>query len=214
MFFVWQRHIVDSAGNALNDATVEVRDAGTLALSSIFSDVDGTTPKSNPFLVDSVGFAVFYAAAGLYKITATRAGLERIWEDVLLGIRVADFPDLTTLVEPIVAAILDPAVEEIEAQVQALPVLQRFSVSAVGAGTGLPQGWTSERLSQGRYRVAHGLSTLNYHPKLTVWDPSNDRVYSAMLIDKQINHFDYRVRSIHDVASTSDAQVDVEVTVA
>ena len=213
--FVWQRQIVDNAGNILDDATVEVRDAVTNGLVSIFADLEGTTPKSNAFLVDSEGFARFYAPAGLYKITAARSGLERIYEDVLLGIRLADMPDLAAIVEPIVDGILEEVLEELAVALGDLPELVRFSVLDNGGAQGaLSDDWSTERIGQGRYRVTHGLSTLNYHPKLTVWDPSNDRVYSAMMVDKQINFFDYQVRSIHNTASASDTRVDIEVTVS
>lgn len=213
--FSWQRSIVDSAGNVLTDATVEVRDADTNALVSIFSDLEGLTPKSNPFLVDAEGFALFYAAAGLYKITAARAGLERIYEDVLLGVRLADVPDLTALVEAITSPLLDAALESIAADIAALPDLVRFSVLSAGTAQGaIPAAWSTERLGTGSYRVSHDIGTLNYNPKLTVWDPSGDRVYSAMLRDKQTTFFDYQVRSIHDVASASDSRVDIEVTVS
>lgn len=213
--FSWQRHITDSAGNVVTDATVEVRDADTSALVSIFSDLAGTTPKSNPFLVDSEGFALFYAAAGLYNITAQRAGLERIYSDVLLGVRVADVPNLTSLVVPIAEPLIEAALESIATAIAELPDLVRFAVLGTGVAQGaIPADWTAERTALGRYRITHGLSTTNYHPKLTVWDPATDRVYSAMLIAKEINYFEYQVRSIHDEASASDSRVDVEVTIS
>lgn len=211
--FVWQRQIVDASGNVLDDASVEVRDAATNELSEIFEDLAGTTPKSNPFLVDDEGFARFYAAAGLYDITATRSGLEKVYADVLLGVRLVDVPDLTDVVTPIVNGILAPAIEDFNEALAALPDLVRFTVLGSGDGVSLDAGWSSERLGQGHYRVTHGLSTLNYHPKFTVWDPNSDRVFSAMLTAKEINFFEYRVRSIHDEASDTDARVDIEVTV-
>jgi hypothetical protein len=60
-------------------ATVEVRldGPGGGALATIYSDVDGTTPISQPgFAADSNGRFVFYAAGrkGGYQITVTKAG--------------------------------------------------------------------------------------------------------------------------------------------
>lgn len=211
--FVWQRSIVDSAGNTLNDARVEVRHQETLAFADIFEDREGDTQKQNPFLVDSEGFARFYAQAGLYRVMASRAGLERIFENVLLGVRLEDLPDLSSLVTPIVAALLEPTLDELEDTVAALPEFVRFRILGSGTGQGLPTGWSSERLGTGSYRVTHTIGTTNYDPKLQVWDPSSDRVYSAMMTDKGINSFNYVVRSIHDEASASDAQVDIEITV-
>lgn len=213
--FVWQRSIVDSAGNVLSDARVDVRFAETNATAEIFLDREGVDRKPNPFIVDGDGFARFYAQAGLYKIIVTRAGLERTYEDVLLGIRLDDIPALDELVTPIVEDLIEPTLEQIAETLDAIPQLVYFSVSALGAASGpIPDGWTVARTGVGNYRVTHGLSTTNYHPKLTVWDPSGDRVFSAMMVDKQINYFDYRVRSIHDEASATDSQVDVELTIA
>ena len=71
--FVWQKSAVDGAGNILTDARVDVRFAETNGVAEIFADRDGVTRKQNPFLVDSEGFAQFYAAAGLYNIKIGRA---------------------------------------------------------------------------------------------------------------------------------------------
>lgn len=210
--FVWQRSIVDSSGNTLTDARVEVRHAETQAFADIYTDRDGNTPKQNPFLVDSEGFARFYAAAGLYKIIASRAGLVRTFENVLLGVRLEDLPELSGTVAPIIAALLEPTLEELAVTLAAIPDLLRFSVDSAGNGTGLPSGWSSSRTGTGKYRITHNLGTLAYDPKLTVWDTSTDRVGSAMLVAKELNHYDYRVRSIHDVAADTDTQVDHEVT--
>jgi hypothetical protein len=49
-------------------STVSVYDAGTLSLSTLFSD-DGVTPKANPFSADTKGYFFFYAADGLYDLT-------------------------------------------------------------------------------------------------------------------------------------------------
>jgi hypothetical protein len=211
--FVWQRSIVDSAGNVLTDARVEVRHAETLGLAEIYEDRQAVSRKSNPFLVDAEGFARFYALAGLYQITASRAGLERIFENVLLGIRITDIPDLTELVAPIVEDALAGELQDLDDALAQLPDLVRFRVLASGTGQGLPAGHETTRLGVGYYRVTHNRGDTNYNVKLTVWDPSGDRVYSAMMYDEQNNYFEYRVRSIFDEASNSDADVDVEMTV-
>lgn len=211
--FVWQRSVVDSAGNILTDARVDVRHAETNAVANLWADREGTTQKQNPFLVDSEGFARFYAQAGLYKITASRAGLERIFENVILGIRLEDLPaDLSTILAPLIEDVLAPELAALENQLAALPTVVSFRTNAAGGGVGLPAGYACARLGVGYYRLTHNAGTMNYHPKLTVWDPSGDRVFSAMLFDKQTNYFEFRVRSIFDVASNTDADVNVELT--
>lgn len=210
--FVWQRSIVDSAGNVLGDARVEVRHAETNSFAEIYADRDGEGRRSNPFLVDSEGFARFYAAAGLYNVTASRAGLERVFENVLLGVRLEDMPDLTSIVQPIIDDILDPLLADLDEQVAALPELVGFRLLPAGTLQSAPDGYSGSRSSVGAYRVTHNAGTPNYHVKLTVWDPSSDRVYSATMSDQQSNYFDFRVRSIYDEASASDATVDIELT--
>lgn len=89
MFNVWQAHIVDEQGNVLPNASVEVRRQSDLALVSIYDDVDGVTPLSNPMTADSEGFAQFYVAAGIYRIVATSGAVTRTWSDVIIGIPVS-----------------------------------------------------------------------------------------------------------------------------
>src|SRR6266566_2326658 len=55
-------------------STVTVYDAGTLNLSTIFSD-NSSTPKSNPFTSDSTGYFFFLAANGRYDVTFSGTGI-------------------------------------------------------------------------------------------------------------------------------------------
>lgn len=61
----------------LEGASVEVRRELDGVLVSLFSDLEGTDPKSNPFNATAEGFASFYVADGRYRITAT-AGSESV----------------------------------------------------------------------------------------------------------------------------------------
>lgn len=70
---IWQATIVDQSGNVLPGAEVEVVNESTGLPAPLFSTRAGTT-KSNPFFADANGFAQFYAAPGLYRITATSSG--------------------------------------------------------------------------------------------------------------------------------------------
>lgn len=211
--YVWQNTIVDELGRLRPNAHVIVRDRDTLALATIYGDVDGIAEVANP-LTTRAGFARFYAAPGFYQITASDDGFERVYEDVLLGVPVDAMPDFSSLVAPIVDAAIDPLLEELDTAIAALPDFVGFTVAADGTGSGLPVGWSSARTGTGEYRVTHNrASGTDYHPKLTVYDSAGgDRVVSAMMVLKHENFFDYRVRSIFDVASSSDARVDIEVT--
>lgn len=210
--FVWQRSVVDGTGNVITDARVDVRRAEDNVPADIFDDRLGVAQKSNPFFVDDEGFARFYAASGLYTIRVFDANFERIFENVLLGIRLEDIPNLSSIVTPIVEAMLDPVVDEVEVAIAAVPDLIRFYVEGDGDAVGAPGTYTITRTSLGNYKVQHNNGSTNYTPKLTVWDPSSDRVYSAMMVDKQPDFFTYRVRSIQDEASSSDSRVDIEIT--
>lgn len=60
---------VDLQGNVIPNATVTVRIEGAGApLAPIYSDREGTTPKSNPFNADENGRITFYAGGGAYRI--------------------------------------------------------------------------------------------------------------------------------------------------
>lgn len=209
--YAWQESIVNESGNVLPNAFLTVRDADTLAAIPIYADVDGITPKENPFR-SRAGFAQFYAPAGRYQITATDEAFERVYEDVVLGLTTGMLPDLTALVFPIVAAIVEPILDEVDAAIVALPNLVGFSTAADGTGTNLPAGWTTQRLGLGFYRCTHNEDTLAYAVKLTTWTTAGDRVQSAMLRSQGANSFDWQVMSVHDEASANDARTDVEVS--
>lgn len=63
--------VIDTAtGIGVNGATITVYAAGTVTLSTIYSDATGTA-KANPFTTDGVGRLSFYADPGLYDIKVT-----------------------------------------------------------------------------------------------------------------------------------------------
>lgn len=77
----FQRHIVDSAGNVLDGAEVEIRDSETAALASLFEDEDGITPKANPLTTDLNGYAFAYLGPGRFSIKATKNAQVVEWPD-------------------------------------------------------------------------------------------------------------------------------------
>lgn len=211
LFYAWQETIVDESGNVRPNAFVEVRNADTLELVDIYEDRLGITPRTNPFRARA-GFARFWAPAGRYEITALDDELERSWFNVRLGVTSEDLPDLTAALTAIVNTTLTPAVEAYQAQLLARDPLRFFTIETDGSSADIPDGWSSSRLSAGRYRVTHRGGSTDYAVKLTVWDTSSDRVQTAALLDLTADYFEIGVRSIHDEASSNDARVAVEVT--
>ena len=210
--YVWQNTIVDETGLLRVNAHVEVRDAETAELVTIYADVDGVTELANPFTARA-GFALFYAEAGLYEITALDDALERIWSDVLLGAPSEKLPDLSTIITPIVESVLDPSVDALLAAIAATPALHNFTVLATGASSDKPDGWTTSKTATSRYSVVVTLGHTNYHVDPTVVVPtSGDRLYSVALLTKTGSGFTYVVKSIHDEASDTDAAVALRVT--
>lgn len=68
-------------------ADVEVRDEATGSLASIFSDVDGVTPITQPgFQADANGRFAFYIPGGLYKITLTKNAEVVVLRHVAIGL--------------------------------------------------------------------------------------------------------------------------------
>lgn len=70
---IWQATITDDNGNVLPGAEITVVNETTGLNATLYSTRNGTA-KSNPFFATVDGFAQFYAAPGLYRITATDGG--------------------------------------------------------------------------------------------------------------------------------------------
>lgn len=73
----YRQTIIDSEGNIIPLATVNVYDTGTTNSVSIFSD-DGVTSESNPFTTGTDAVVKFYAADGRYDIKITKSGFDDI----------------------------------------------------------------------------------------------------------------------------------------
>ena len=83
---VWQRTIVNTNGDVIGSASVEVRRESDDVLITLFSTPSVSGPTlSNPISADSAGFVRFYAAQGAYRITATSGAFSAVWRDVQLG---------------------------------------------------------------------------------------------------------------------------------
>jgi hypothetical protein len=83
---IFQRTVVDDAGNVLAGATVTVTNESTGLAATIYSDRNGSVPLTNPFTTGSDGLARFYAAAGEYRIQASLGGTSVDWRyQVLTG---------------------------------------------------------------------------------------------------------------------------------
>jgi hypothetical protein len=83
---VWQRTIVNTSGDVIGGASVEVRRESDDVLITLFSTPSVSGPTlSNPVSADSAGFVRFYAAEGAYRITATSGAFSAVWRNVQLG---------------------------------------------------------------------------------------------------------------------------------
>lgn len=71
---VYHSLIINVATGIGTQATITVYDAGTLNLSTIYSDTAGTA-ESNPFTTDANGRFSFYADPGEYDIKVSGAGI-------------------------------------------------------------------------------------------------------------------------------------------
>lgn len=80
-----QLTVVDQAGNVQPFASIQVNHEVGGALATIKPNRDGSGTLANAFPADSVGFAAFYVAGGLYKITATLGSFTKEWRNVAIG---------------------------------------------------------------------------------------------------------------------------------
>lgn len=74
--------ILDLRGNAVEGATVEVREYPGGALATIYSDSGGVTPIENPQSTDENGYFEYYAANGRYSWVITTNLSTRTVNDV------------------------------------------------------------------------------------------------------------------------------------
>jgi hypothetical protein len=217
--FAWQSTITDAEGNVVPGAGMEVRSANTNSLVPLFSNRAGTAGLTNPFQADPDGFARFYVPAGVYRIRAFSAGLERVWADVLVGVPLeavieATGPLFSSQQQQLTN--LAGEVDELGDDLSELLANSRpavaYTVGSDGTSGTKPETWTTSRVSTGLYETVHGLGTTAYHPKIQpVLGTDTNRVYGAVLIQKLTNSFRYRISSIHD---ESDGGTDVTHEVA
>jgi len=78
----YRNNVQDQFGNAIESATIEVRDVAGGALTSIFSD-DGVTALANPFTAQDGSEFFFYAQTGRYDVSISGPTTDTI-DDVLL----------------------------------------------------------------------------------------------------------------------------------
>lgn len=83
---IWQRTIVDEAGNILPGASVRVeQEVPGLPLANLFSDRDGAESIGNPFSADPDGFAAFHVVGGAYRVTITSGAFSNVLRYVAIG---------------------------------------------------------------------------------------------------------------------------------
>lgn len=74
--------VQDEYGNAVVGAQIEVRKESDNSLASLFSDIAGATPISNPTNTGSNGAKTFYVEAGYHKITVTLGSASEVRRNV------------------------------------------------------------------------------------------------------------------------------------
>jgi hypothetical protein len=95
--------VVDSKGNIVTDAQVEVRrEIAGAPLAVLYEDRDGNSLLGNPFNVDpTTAVAAFHVAGGAYRIRAFKAGFERIERYVAIGTAAeTDAGTIVTAIQP------------------------------------------------------------------------------------------------------------------
>lgn len=81
----YQFTAVDSAGNVLPAAQIDVFKESDGTRPSLFSDRAGATPIGNPFNADGNGFAAFHIFGGAYKVVATLGPINITYRYVGIG---------------------------------------------------------------------------------------------------------------------------------
>lgn len=85
---IFQATIVNSSGDIIQSPVITVVDEKTGSAADLYQDRNGTTPlgSGGVFSGTTQGFAQFYAAAGVYRVTAEQAssGFSQTWRYVSL----------------------------------------------------------------------------------------------------------------------------------
>ena len=84
MLIRWQRTIVDQRGNVQPGAVLTIRRMSDQAIVTVYRDGAGLDPyPTGSVTADENGYAYFYAAPGLYRITSIQPSID--WPDVSLS---------------------------------------------------------------------------------------------------------------------------------
>jgi hypothetical protein len=89
MLGTWQGTVVDAAGDVRPDATVEIKLESNGAFATLWQDLAGTIPQTNPAPVDANGFLRVYLQGNTtYRIKAVDGAFELNWRDVLIPVAI------------------------------------------------------------------------------------------------------------------------------
>lgn len=81
----YQDSILNSNGQPVSGLSVLVSPTGTTNTASVFGDIAGATPRTNPLTTDSLGSFWFYGTNGRYDFTISGAGIQTATKtDVML----------------------------------------------------------------------------------------------------------------------------------
>ncbi|WP_322997964.1 hypothetical protein [Castellaniella sp.] len=80
----WQKTVVDQLGNVVPWAALIIRREADQMPATVYRDREGTDPyPAGQVVADGSGFAYFYTAPGLYRITGQNPAID--WRDVGIG---------------------------------------------------------------------------------------------------------------------------------
>lgn len=210
---VWQATIVDASGNIQPGATVEVRDADTLALVAIYSDFDGENLRANPFTVGDDAFAQFYVETGRYRVRAFFGAAQQTWNDVELGVTLASLPDITSLVESITSDMVADEVAEQLADalsgVTSLPqqgIYHGYVKAGVTGSLFSDPTWTVSNVGAGQYRIVHnkGLSDPYSMRVVPTAISGEDRYANVAPSQQTADHFEVHILDVGGFGANND----------
>jgi len=168
MLIRWQKTIVDKRGNVQPGAILNIRRESNQALARIYRDRDGLRPyPTGTVTADEYGYAYFYAAPDLYRISSAQPAID--WRDENVGFQDLQQASVTYLTKadmladtsqpvPTLASVVKDSVEENNAfyvwdgsdwalsslNPATIPDIQAIAVEAVAEATAEAEGYRDQ----------------------------------------------------------------------
>lgn len=184
----WQKPVTDTAGNFLENASIEVRREVTgTPLARIYSDREGTTPKANPFTAATIDDCFFHAVGGAYRVKGSKVVGSTLYEVTYR------YQGVGTYQEADQGALNDPGyLYEFEAETTAPPTTGFFRLDNIDAS--LATEMYVSTTTRGGIEVAERLLELDPGAstrKNALLASSQDVGGATWLIDSATDHTTY-----------------------